>query len=141
MHVRQRVDSINQACMSDFLLRVAEAADIDIETAKRAVGFIFAFMRHTGSGSSDVAEMIEGTPGATEALAAAGDGEISFYGADLMALGAKLMALGLDIAQIRIVSEELAAFCAQHVGEPTVVRAVASVPAFRYLKPSVATAS
>ena len=111
--------------MSELIDRVSAAASLTPETAREAVGQILAFLRSESSDPA-VETMISGTPGAADALQAAGDAE---FGGGIMALGGKLMGLGLDMGQIRTVGEELIAFSKSHVDDETVSTAIASVPA------------
>lgn len=109
--------------MQDLYTRIAETAEVSEEEARQAVGHILAFMQDE-SDDPAVAAMIEGTPGAADALSAVEAG-----GGGIMALGAKLMGLGMDLQQIRSVAEVLVTFAKAHAGGETVDQAIASVPA------------
>ncbi|RIY01946.1 DUF2267 domain-containing protein [Aureimonas flava] len=111
--------------MNELWNRIAASADTDAETAKVAVGHILSYMRSESSDPA-VERMIEETPGATEAVSAAGETDFS---GGIMALGAKLMGLGLDMGQIRSAAEELVAYSKSTCGEDTVNQAIHSVPA------------
>jgi hypothetical protein len=111
--------------MNELWNRIAASAETDAETAKVAVGHILSYMKAESSDPA-IGRMIEETPGAGDALAAAGDADFS---GGIMALGAKLMGLGLDMGQIRSTAEELVAYSKSTAGEETVNQAIHSVPA------------
>ena len=112
--------------MSDLFNRIAATAEISESDARSAVGHILTYMK-AESDDPAVGSMIDGTPGAADALVAVGDD--SYSGGGIMALGAKLMGLGLDMGQIRQVAEELVADAKRNAGSETVDQAIASVPA------------
>lgn len=111
--------------MTELWDRIAASAETDADTARTAVGHILSYMQSESSDPA-VAKMIAETPGASDAMAAAGETD---YSGGIMALGAKLMGLGLDMGQIRSAAEELVAYSKSTAGEDTVNQAIQSVPA------------
>lgn len=117
--------------MQELLNRIAAETGITPEKAMEAVGQILAYIKAESTDPA-VGTMIDKTPGATEAVAAAGDGGGGlggmFGGGGIMALGSKLMGLGLDMGGMKTVGAELIAFARQHAGAETVDRVIASTP-------------
>ena len=119
--------------MEEVLNRIATETGLTPEKAKEAVGHILAYMKAEGTDPA-VETMIAETPGASEAIAAAGGGGgmlgsvMGAFGGGIMALGAKLMGLGLDMGQIRMIATELITYAKAHAGEETVDRVIATTP-------------
>lgn len=112
--------------MQDLFARIAASNDLSEDVSREAVGHILAFMQ-AESDDPAVGQVVEGTPGAADALSGVDAVEA---GSGIMALGAKLMGLGLDLTQIRSVAGDFIAYAGEHVGKDTAEQAVASVPAF-----------
>lgn len=112
--------------MPDLFASIAASNDLSEDVARQAVGHILAFMQ-AESDDPAVGQVVEGTPGAADALAQVESFE---PGAGIMSLGAKLMGLGLDLDQIRSVAGDFIQHARTSVGADTADQAVASVPAF-----------
>ena len=118
--------------MEEVLNRIATETGLTPEKAKEAVGHILAYMKAEGTDPA-VETMIAETPGASEAIAAAGGGGMlgsvmGAFGGGIMALGAKLMGLGLDMGQIRMIATELITYAKANAGDETVDRVIATTP-------------
>lgn len=109
--------------MDEILNRIAAETGLSTQSAQQAIGHVLAYMQAEGTDPA-VGKMIEETPGATEALATAGEAG----GGGIMGLGSKLMGLGLDMGQIRMVAMEFVAFAKAHAGAETVDRVIATTP-------------
>ncbi|RYE86658.1 MAG: DUF2267 domain-containing protein [Hyphomicrobiales bacterium] len=118
--------------MEEVLNRIAAETGLTQDKAKEAVGHILAYMKAEGTDPA-VETMIAETPGANEAIAAAGGGGMlgsvmGAFGGGIMALGAKLMGLGLDMGQIRMIASELITYAKANAGDETVDRVIATTP-------------
>lgn len=121
--------------MEEVLNRISAETGLTPEKAKIAVGHILTYMKTEGTDPA-VEKMIAETPGANEAILAAGEGGgggllgsvMGAFGGGIMALGSKLMGLGLDMGQIRMIATELITFAKQHAGAETVDRVIATTP-------------
>ncbi|KAA0972718.1 DUF2267 domain-containing protein [Aureimonas fodinaquatilis] len=111
--------------MDEYFTRIGATADVPAEMARKAIGYILAYMQAESQDGS-IAAMIAATPAAAEALGDADgyDGE-----GGIMALGSRLMGLGLDMGQIRDMAEEFISAARASAGDEVVDRAIASVPA------------
>lgn len=115
--------------MDEILNRIAAETGLSADAARQAIGHILAYMQAEGTDPA-VGEMIEGTPGAKDAIASVGSsgGGGGFFGGGIMGLGSKLMGLGLDMGQIRMIAMELVAFAKANAGAETVDRVIATTP-------------
>ncbi|KQT66293.1 MULTISPECIES: hypothetical protein [unclassified Aureimonas] len=109
--------------MDEILNRIAAETGLSTDAARQAIGHILAYMQAEGTDPA-VGQMLEATPGASEALAASGEAGPG----GIMGLGSKLMGLGLDMGQMRLVATELVAFAKTHAGAETVDRVIATTP-------------
>jgi hypothetical protein len=117
--------------MQELLNRIAAETGLTSEQAMQAVGHILLYIKTEGTDPS-VETMIDGTPGANEAIVQAGgasgaDGA-GMFGGGIMALGSKLMGLGLDMGGIQTVARELVSFARQHAGQEAVDRVIQTTP-------------
>ncbi|HRJ70146.1 MAG TPA: DUF2267 domain-containing protein [Beijerinckiaceae bacterium] len=120
--------------MEAFLQRIADAAGIDTETARKAVGIIFAFLKKEAPAESEA--LLNATPGAAELAAEHGGGGGGMMGGlmgmmpggGIMALGGQLMGAGLSMGQIQTVSKELFAIGRETAGEDAMGAIVGAVP-------------
>lgn len=121
--------------MDEVLRRIAAETGLSPDKARQAVGHILTYMKAEGTDPA-VDTMIADTPGASEAILAAGEGGggglmggvMGAFGGGIMALGSKLMSLGLDMGQIRMIATELVSFAKAHAGAETVDRVIATTP-------------
>ncbi|WP_395665793.1 DUF2267 domain-containing protein [Methylocella sp.] len=120
--------------MEELIARIAASAGTDVETARRAVGAILAFLRKEGQ-PADVDDLFAHLPGAEEAAAAAAaqnegvmSGFMAMMGGGLMGLAARLTGLGLTMTQMRQIGHEVFAFAESQAGRERVRAAAAKIP-------------
>lgn len=122
--------------MDELIAHVAAAANIDADTASRAVGIILGFLRKE-SGAPEVEELLSELPGA-EALIAAnaetkGGGLMGglaglMGGGGLMGLASQLSSAGLGMTEMQTVGRALFDVVREKAGEDAVGQIAASVP-------------
>jgi hypothetical protein len=123
--------------MDELINRVAQAAGIDADTARQAVGQILAFLQKEGPADA-VAEVMAKLPGAQE-LAASQDESGSggglmgalgglMGGGGLMALAGKLSGLGLGMGEMQTVGREVLGYAREKAGEDAVGQVAGSIP-------------
>ena len=122
--------------MDELIARVAAAANLDAETAKKAVGIILGFLRKE-SDAPETEKLIAALPGADAAIAenagAQGGGVMGAVagmmgGGGLMGLASQLSSAGLGMTEMQTVGKELFAFAREKVGEDVVGQVAGSVP-------------
>jgi len=109
--------------MNELIARLTASAGLDEATARKATGLVLAFLAKEGP-SEPIAKLLDGMPGAREAMVAAGPGA----GGGIMGLGAEMMGAGLSMAQIQTVGRELFDAGRESVGEDTMGEIVGGVP-------------
>jgi hypothetical protein len=119
--------------MQELMNRIAAETGLAPEKAMQAVGQILLYIKTEGTDPA-VETMIDGTPGANEAIIQAGgpdadgSGLGGMFGGGIMALGSRLMALGLDMNGIQAVAKELVAYARRSAGDETVDRVIQTTP-------------
>ncbi len=125
--------------MDELVDRVSSAANIEPETARKALAMILAFLQKEGP-PAEVGKVLDALPGArTAATGAAGDeaasgggggflGGLMGGGGGLMGLASQLSGIGLGMGEMQTVGHELFAYVRQHVGEDTVGTIAGSIP-------------
>ena len=127
--------------MDEMIARVSQAAGVDAQVTRQAIGEIFIFLK------SEVApealnELMDKLPGAHDLAASMGDAEAPISGGGLMGalssmmgggggimgLAGKLMALGLGMAEMQTIGREVFVYAREVAGEETVNKVVASSP-------------
>jgi hypothetical protein len=115
--------------MDELVEQLAAKAGIDTAVAEKTVGIMLGFLRNEGP-SEKVQALIDGIPGANNAIAASGNigGLGALMGGGLMAAGTRLMALGLGIGEIQSVARELVRFGRDRIGAERMDEIVAGTP-------------
>jgi hypothetical protein len=128
--------------MDEMIARVSQAAGVDADVTRQAVGEIFNFLK-TEAAPDALQDLMDKLPGAQELAASMGEAEAPMGGGGLMGalssmmgggggimgLAGKLMALGLAMAEMQTIGRELFAYARDVAGEEIVNKVVASVPA------------
>lgn len=120
--------------MDELIARIVARTGLDAETARKAVGIIFAFLQKEGP-PEEIAKLFAMLPEA-EALAAqhadeGGGGLMGMLGGmggGVMALGTKLMGAGVSMGQMQPLGQELFAYGREKAGEDTMGPIVGSIP-------------
>ncbi len=129
--------------MDNLIARVATAANLSPEVARKAVALISDFIRREASEGA-VQELFAKAP-ALQAIIASGaptggegmggglrglmgTGAGAMGGGGLMALGTELMGLGLSMDQMQTAAKEVFAYARQVAGDQTVGEIAASIP-------------
>ncbi len=131
--------------MDEMIARVSQAAGVDADVTRQAVGEIFNFLK-TEAAPDALQELMDKIPGAhalaagvAEAEAPMGGGLMGALssmmggGGGIMGLAGKLMALGLGMGEMQTIGRELFAYAREVAGEETVNKVAASVPALAQL--------
>jgi hypothetical protein len=129
--------------MDNVIARVAKAANLSPEVARKTVALIADFIQREASEDA-VKDLFEKAPAfhAIVASGAATGGEGMGFGlkglmgiaagamggGGLMALGGELMGLGLSMDQIQAAGREVFAYARETAGEETVGEIAASIP-------------
>jgi hypothetical protein len=121
--------------MEELLTRVAAAAGIDENLARKAVGIILAFLQKEGP-ATEIGQLMAALPGAQALADAEGGGKGGMLGAigglmgggGVMALGGQLMGAGLSMPQIQAVSKEMFAVGREKAGEDAMGAIVGAIP-------------
>ena len=127
--------------MDEMIARVSQAAGVDAQVARQAVGEIFLFLK-TEAAPDALQELMDKIPGSQDLAASMGEAEAPMGGGGLMGalssmmgggggimgLAGKLMALGLGMAEMQTIGRELFAYAREVAGEETVNKVVASSP-------------
>jgi hypothetical protein len=129
--------------MDNLIARVASAADLSPEVARKAVALIADFIRREASedavqdlfakAPSLQAIIASGAPTGGEGMGGGlrglmGTGSGAMGGGGLMALGSELMGLGLGMDQMQTAGKEVFAFAREVAGDQTVGEIAASIP-------------
>ena len=132
--------------MDELIARVSQAAGVDPQVARQAVGEIFNFLKAEASPEA-LQELMDKIPGAHDQAASMGEAEAPLGGGGLMGalssmmgggggimgLAGKLMALGLGMGEMQTIGRELFAYAREVAGEEAVSKVTASVPALAQL--------
>jgi len=118
--------------MSELVAQIAQAADLDISVAEKAIGMMLGFLEREGDDTA-VHAMIAAIPGARELISewggeGAGGLLANLMGGGIMGLGQQLMGLGLGMGEITSLAKQTIAVARQYAGEAVVDQVVASVP-------------
>ncbi len=129
--------------MDNLIARVATAANLSPEVARRAVALIADFIQREASEDA-VKDLFDKAPEMRAIIASGastggegmgsglrglmGIGSGAMGGGGLMALGGELMGLGLGMDQIQTVGKEVFAYAREVAGDQTVGEITASIP-------------
>ena len=125
--------------MEELIARVAQAAGIDAEVARKAIGEILAFLKKEGP-QAEVAQLLEKLPGGEDMAAAASASESTGGGmlgglmgmvgggGGLTGLAGKLTGLGLGMGEMQAVGKELFAAGREQAGEDVVGQIAGAIP-------------
>ncbi len=131
--------------MDEMIARVSQAAGVDADVTRQAVGEIFNFLKAEAPPEA-LQELMDKLPGAHDLAASFGEaqtptggglmGALSSMmggGGGIMGLAGKLMALGLGMGEMQTIGREVFAYARQVAGEETVNKVASSVPALAQL--------
>jgi hypothetical protein len=129
--------------MENLVARVATAADISPDVARKAVALIGDFIQREAPEEA-VNELFEKAPAFPSIIASStqtggqgmgkdlkglmGVAAGAMGGGGLMALGSELLALGLDMEQIQTIGKEVFAYAREVAGDQVVGEISASIP-------------
>ena len=127
--------------MDEMIARVSQAAGVDAQVTRQAVGEIFTFLKAEAPPEA-LQELMDKLPGAHDLAASFGEaqspsgggllGALSSMmggGGGIMGLAGKLMALGLGMGEMQTIGRELFAYAREVAGDEAVNKVVGSVPA------------
>ena len=121
--------------MEDLIARVAAAAGVEPEIAKKSVETILAFLRKEGP-EAEVDALFAAVPGAAEAAGAASgesgggalNGMIGAMGGGLMGLAGRLTGLGLGMGEMQTIGRQVFAYAREKAGDELVGQVAAAIP-------------
>jgi hypothetical protein len=121
--------------MEDLIARIAAAAGVEPEIAKKSVETIFAFLRKEGP-QAEVDSLFAAVPGAAEAANAAAressegapDGLIGAMDGGLMGLVGRLSGLGLGMGEMQTIGRQVFAYVREKAGDELVGQVAAAIP-------------
>lgn len=120
--------------MEDLIARIAATTGIELETARKAVGAILAFLQKEGP-KAEIGELFARFPGAADAAETAAaenggmmSGLMAMMGGGLMGLAARLSGLGLTMTQMQQIGRELFAYAEEQAGPERVRAAAGAIP-------------
>jgi hypothetical protein len=121
--------------MEDLIARIAAAAGVEPEIAKKSVETIFGFLRKEGP-QDEVDALFAAVPGAAEAAAAASgencggafNGLIGAMGGGLMGLAGRLTSLGLGMTEMQTIGRQVFAYVREKAGNELVGQVAAAIP-------------
>ena len=129
--------------MENLIARVATAANISPEVARKAVALIGDFLQRDAPDQA-VQDLFEKAPAFPAIIASStqtggqgmgaglkglmGVAAGSMGGGGLMALGSELLSLGLDMEQIQTIGKEVFAYAREVAGDQVVGEISASIP-------------
>ncbi len=117
--------------MDELIARLVAKVGVDQNSAEKAVGIIFEFLRKEGP-PDKVKALMERLPGAEElmesqeGLDASGGGMFAMGG--LMGAGTKMMAAGLSMGQVQGVTKEVIAYAREKAGDDVIGEVVGAIP-------------
>ena len=129
--------------MDELVDRISQAANIEPEAARKAVGLILNFLIKEGP-EEQVNAVIDKIPGARAALSGAaaeedGGSVLSGLtggregGGGLMGLAGQLTGLGLSMDEMQTTGRELLAYAREKAGEDTVGEIAGAIPGLHQL--------
>lgn len=128
--------------MDELIDRVSQAANIEPEAARKAIGLILNFLMQEGP-EGPVNDVLDKIPGARAALSGAateedGGSVLSGLtggreGGGLMGLAGQLTGLGLSVDEMRTAGRELLAYAREKAGEDTVGEIAGAIPGMSQL--------
>ena len=113
--------------MDELIARLVANVGVERETAEKAVGIIFEFLRSEGP-ADKVQALMDKIPGAEQlvkAQEAAGGG---FPMGGVMGAGSKMMAAGLSMGQVQGVTRETIAYAREKAGDEALGEIVGPIP-------------
>ena len=126
--------------MDEMIARVSQAAGVDAQVTRQAIGEIFVFLKSEVEPQA-LQDLMDKIPGAQDLAASTGEAEAPMGGGGLMGalssmmggggimgLAGKLMALDLGMAEMQTIGRELFAYAREVAGEEIVNKVVASSP-------------
>ena len=125
--------------MDELIARVSQAAGVDPQVARQAVGEIFNFLKAEASPEA-LQELMDKIPGAHDQAASMGEAEAplgggglmgalgGLMGGGLMGLAGKLGSLGLGMGEMQTVGREVLGYARETAGEDKVGEIAAAIP-------------
>jgi hypothetical protein len=122
--------------MEELIARVVAATGLEKEVAEKAVGLILAYLAKEGP-AEEVGKLMDGMPGAREAVAGSEGGGGGLTGGllakiggagGIMALATRLMGAGVPMDKMQPLGHEILAFGRETAGEDVVAEMVAKIP-------------
>jgi hypothetical protein len=121
--------------MEDLIARIAAAAGVEPEIAKKSVEMILAFLRKEGP-QAEVDALFAAVPGAAEAADAASgksgggalNGPIGAMGGGIVGLAGRLTSLGLGIGEMQTIGRQVFAYVREKAGDELVGQVAAAIP-------------
>ena len=121
--------------MEDLIARIAAAAGVEPEIAKKSVEMILAFLRKEGP-QAEVDALFAAVPGAAEAAdAASGEngggaltGLLGAMGSGIVGLAGGLTSLGLGMGEMQIIGRQVFAYVREKAGDELVGQVAAAIP-------------
>jgi hypothetical protein len=114
--------------MDELNARLVANVGVERETAEKAVGIIFEFLRSEGP-PDKVQALLDRMPGAEQLMKAqeeAGGGGFAMGG--VMGAGSKMMAAGLSMGQVQGVTRETIAYAREKAGDEAIGEIVGAIP-------------
>jgi hypothetical protein len=117
--------------MDELIARLVDHIGIDRDSAEKAVGVIFEFLRKEGP-PDKVKTLLDLLPGSEElmesqeGLDASGGGMFALDG--ILGAGTRMMAAGLTMGQVQAVTREVIAYAREQAGNETVGDVVSAIP-------------
>jgi hypothetical protein len=121
--------------MEDLIARVAAAAGVEPEIAKKSIEAILAFLRKEGP-QDEVDALFAAVPGAAEAAGAGSrengggalNGLLGATGGGLMGLAGRLTSLGLGMSEMQTIGRQVFAYVREKAGDELVGQVAAVIP-------------
>jgi hypothetical protein len=121
--------------MEDLIARIAAAAGVESEIAKKSVEMILAFLRKEGP-QAEVDALFAAVPGAAEAADAASgengggalNGLLGAMGSGIVGLAGGLTSLGLGMGEMQIIGWQVFAYVREKAGDELVGQVAAAIP-------------
>lgn len=117
--------------MDELISRLVTNVGVDRNSAEKAVGIIFEFLRKEGP-PEKVQALIDRLPGAEqlmqagEGVDASGGGMFAMSG--IMGAGTKMMAAGLSMGQVQAVTKEVIAYAREQAGDEAIGEIAGAIP-------------
>jgi hypothetical protein len=113
--------------MEDLIARIAAAAGVEPEIAKKSVETIFAFLRKEGP-QAEVDSLFAAVPGAAEAANAAARESSEGAPDGLIGLAGRLTSLGLGMGEMQTIGRQVFAYVREKAGDELVGQVAAAIP-------------